>query len=352
MKLSYILSLLIILFLASCQTDALYCGDVNQGSLPDTISLIAFGSCPNQNAGLPVLDKVADLNPDIFCWLGDNIYGDTHDMKVLQRKYSALGCRPEFRSLNQKTHFLAVWDDHDYGQNDAGKEYSQKEASKNIFLDFWGEPLNSERWNHSGNYHSETFGPIAQRVQFIMLDTRTFRDPLLLNDGAPWKNAYRPNEDSTVTMLGQEQWLWLEQTLLEPAEIRIVMSSIQFGIDYHGFEAWANMPHEKQRFLDLIASTHSEGVLIVSGDMHWAELSRIEHPNLYSIYDLTSSGITEEYSPVEPNSNRVGPAFNHANAGMIEIDWLQTDPDIRMYVIDVNGEVVINHQLQLSELKF
>ncbi len=352
MKICHIFSVFAILFLDSCQTDALYCGDVNQGTQPDTISRIAFGSCANQNAELPVLYKIAELNPDVFCWLGDNIYGDTHDMKVLQRKYSSLGCRPEFRSLNQQSHFLAVWDDHDYGQNDAGKEYSQKEASKNIFLDFWGEPLSSERWNHAGTYHSETFGPEGQRVQFIMLDTRFFRDPLLPANGAPWKNAYRPNEDSTVTILGQEQWLWLEQTLLEPAEIRIVMSSIQFGISYHGFEAWANMPHEKQRFLDLIASTQAEGVLIISGDMHWSELSRIEQVNRYPIYDLTSSGITEEYSPVEPNDNRVGPAFDHANAGMIEIDWQQTDPSIRMYIIDVNGAVVIDHQLLLSDLKF
>ena len=191
----YFLVFTFLSFVSSCQTDELFCGDVNKGSSVELVSTIGFGSCANQNQKLPVLDRITERNPEVFCWLGDNIYGDTRNMRTLQKKYSRLGCNEEFRNLNQVAHFLAVWDDHDYGENDAGKEYPMKEESKNIFLDFWNERQSSERWNHPGIYHAETFGPEGKRVQFIMLDTRTFRDPLRLNVGGhlfgikkKWKN--------------------------------------------------------------------------------------------------------------------------------------------------------------------
>ena len=136
MKNLYLL-LLLIPFLASCQTDDLFCGDVNTKTSLKEVNLIAFGSCANQNNPQPVLTKVNERHPDVFCWLGDNIYADTKNMKLMRKKYSKLGCKAEFRELNKETHFLAVWDDHDYGKNDAGKEYPMKEESKNIFLDFY-----------------------------------------------------------------------------------------------------------------------------------------------------------------------------------------------------------------------
>lgn len=337
---------------SSCQTDDLFCGDVNKRSSVDVVSKIGFGSCSNQNQKLLVLDRVTERNPDVFCWLGDNIYGDTRNMKTLKKKYSRLGCKEEFRNLNQVAHFLAVWDDHDYGENDAGREYPMKEESKDIFLDFWSEPQTSERWNHSGIYHSETFGPEGKRVQFIMLDTRTFRDPLLKADGPEWKNDYKPNYDSSATFLGAEQWEWLESVLQEPAELRVVMTSNQFGITYNGYEAWANVPVERQRMIDLIVSTQANGVVFISGDVHWAEISKQEVENGYALYDITSSGITQEWGSTEPNDNRIGEPFRLNNAGIIDVDWAQEDPLVQFKIIDVSGQEVLQHQVGLSELRF
>lgn len=349
---SHLLIFLLVSSVASCQTDELYCGDVNNGSSVAYVTKIGFGSCANQNQPLPVLLSILERKPEVFCWLGDNIYGDTRNMKTLIKKYSKLGCKAEFRALNSQSHFLAVWDDHDYGENDAGKEYPMKEASKNIFLDFWSEPQTSERWNHAGTYHSQIFGSDDQKVQFIMLDTRTFRYPLLKADGKEWKNDYKPNYDSTVTFLGTDQWDWLEDVLQEPADLRIVMSSNQFGITYNGWEAWANMPVERQRFIELIKQTQANGVVFISGDVHWAEISKQEVDEGYPLYDITSSGITQEWGSTEPNDNRIGEPFRSNNAGMIEIDWEQDDPVIDFKIIDVNGSEVLTHQVLLSELQF
>ena len=353
MKKHFHFALAIVLpLLGSCQTDDLYCGDINRSTSVEEVSLIAFGSCANQNDPQPVLTKVKERNPDVFCWLGDNIYVDTQNMKTMQKKYAKLGCKPEFRELNEETHFLAVWDDHDYGKNDAGKEYPKKEESKNIFLDFWSEPTGSERRNHPGIYHTETYGPEGRRVQFVMLDTRTFRDPLLPNNGPDWKNDYRPNYDSSATFLGEEQWNWLREVLLQPADFRVVMSSNQFGITYNGWEAWANVPIEKNKMINLIKETQANGVVFISGDVHWAEISKQEVENGYPLYDITSSGITQEWSSTEPNDNRIGEPFRNNNAGFIEIDWEQEDPIIQFKVMDVNGADVLQHQVTLSEISF
>ena len=73
---------------------------------------------------------------------------------------------------------MAVWDDHDYGENDAGLEYPQKAESQQIFLDFLNEPGDSVRRKSPGIYDSIILGPDGKRVQFILLDTRYFRTSL------------------------------------------------------------------------------------------------------------------------------------------------------------------------------
>ena len=145
---------------------------------------------------------------------------------------------------------LATWDDHDYGENDAGRHYPFKAESKEIFLDFWNEPKKSKRREHNGIYHSLMFGKKEQKVQIILLDTRTFRDNLALSgDDNKWKHDYKPNQNPDSTFLGDEQWKWLEAQLQQPAKIRIIASSNQFAHEYNGYESWTNVPHEQQKML-------------------------------------------------------------------------------------------------------
>ncbi|WP_300539073.1 alkaline phosphatase D family protein, partial [Sphingosinicella sp.] len=142
------------------------------------LSRIAFGSCAHQDKPQPIWDKVDAFDPQLFLFLGDNIYGDTRDMDVLRAKYAKLAAKPGFQRLRRKTPCLAIWDDHDYGENDAGREYPMKQESKDVFLDFWMEPKDSPRRSRAGNYTSTTIGPEGRRVQIIMPDNRWFRSGL------------------------------------------------------------------------------------------------------------------------------------------------------------------------------
>lgn len=295
---------------------------------------IAFGSCSHQEKPMPILDQVIALNPDLFIYLGDNIYGDTEDMEILKAKYQTLGAREEFQRLKQSTPLLATWDDHDYGRNDAGKEYPKKAESKEI-LNFWDEPLDSERRQHEGIYTSYHYQKDGKRLQIILLDTRTFRDPLLRKNGQ--KGPYIPHPETGSTMLGDAQWRWLEAQLQQPADLRIIGSSTQFAHQHNGHESWTNLPFEQQRMIDLIQHTKANGVLFITGDVHWGEISKRPVDGGYDLIDITASGINRDWKNVSPNKYRVGSAVREFHFGIIDIDWSEKLPQVECAIYDFEG---------------
>ena len=201
------------------------------------ISSIAFGSCASEKKPQPVLDLVVKHKPDLFVYLGDNIYGDTYDMKELQAKYDSLAAKPEYQRLKKAVPIVATWDDHDYGWNDSGKEYPFKKESKEIFMNFFDVPDDSDRRNHDGIYTSYIYEGKGRRVQLILLDNRTFRSKLRNYRGEYNQESkffypldYYPHEIEDSALLGEEQWQWLEEELKKPADLRIIGSGSQFSI--------------------------------------------------------------------------------------------------------------------------
>lgn len=322
--------------------------ELNLDQLP---TRIAFGSCSDQNRPQPILEHVVTRQPDLFVYLGDNIYGDTEDLAVLQEKYQLLADKPEFQALRAAAPTLSTWDDHDYGANDAGRHYPKKAESKDMFLSFWGVPATSDRRTRPGIYGSHMFEADEQRLQVIILDTRTFRDNLLLNDDQDGhKNDYRPNPSPDSTLLGEAQWTWLADQFEQPADIRIIASSIQFSHSYNGWESWTNVPNERQRMIDLIKEKQARGVIFISGDVHWGEISRQDVEEGYPIYDVTASGINQDWDTIEPNDRRIGEAVAQYNFGMIELDWqAQT---VTLFNIDLNNAIRNQVDVPFGEIGF
>jgi alkaline phosphatase D len=317
------------------------------------ISRIAFGSCSTQDEPQPILRTVLEWEPELFIYLGDNIYGDTNDMKLLEAKYAKLGAKKEFQSLRAAVPVIATWDDHDYGQNDAGKDFPFKKESKEIFLKFWNEPNPSPRREHEGIYVSYRFEDptLKKTLQIILLDTRTFRDPPLENPLPSWKNDYLPDTDPKKTLLGESQWKWLEERLKEPADLRVIGSSIQFGHEYNGYESWTNFPRELIKMVDLIKSTQANGVVFISGDVHWGELSVLRAKDCYPLHDLTASGLNRDWEVIEPNRNRYGAACAEFHFGMLQIDWTG-EPSVELRIHDMTGRTHVRKVVKLASLKF
>jgi alkaline phosphatase D len=320
---------------------------------------IAFGSCGHEYEPSPVLDIAASYKPDAFIWLGDNIYGDSKSLDTLKVKYARLGAKPDFQRLKKATKFYAIWDDHDYGWNDSGRHFSLKKETKEVFMNFWEEPKTSARWQHEGIYHSEMIEKNGKKIQLILLDNRTFRDDLRLykdelkgNSRYFYQLDYFPHSNSDSTFLGAAQWSWLEEELKKPADLRLMCSGSQFSIEFNGYEAWANFPSEQQKMLDLIKKTRANGVLFLSGDVHYAEISVIKQPDLYPIYDVTASGINSTWDFATPNANRIEGPIMENHFGLLSIDWALADPIIKMEIIDNKSNQRIEYSQPLSALKF
>ena len=330
----------------------LVCADVSCSQ--ERLMTIAFGSCAQQDRPQPIWDRIVEQNPDLFLFLGDNIYADTEDRSEMRAKYARLAAQPGYQRLLNACPVFATWDDHDYGVNDGGADYPMRVESQREFLRFFDEPRSSPRWHRPGVYDARIYG----RVQVILLDTRYFRGPLKLasQEARAGRGPYAPNEDPGAGMLGEAQWKWLESQLRRPADLRILVSSIQVIPDEHGWEAWANFPRERDRLFSLIRSTDARGVVILSGDRHLAEISRLDSPNGvgYPLYDITSSSLNQPGGgrAEEPNQHRVGPGnFRRPNFGLIVIDWEQDDPPISLQIQDVQGQVVLRHDVRLSEIR-
>ncbi len=327
---------------------------VAAGTAP-TLHRIAFGSCAHQDRPQPIWDAVVVAKPNLFLFIGDNIYGDTKDMKVLRDKYQQLAAVPGYQRLLKTCPLLATWDDHDYGWNDAGADYKPRAESQQIFLDFFGVPGDSPRRRQEGVYHAQLFGPPEERIQVILLDTRYHRSPLKKRPGKiPGEGPYLPVTDMKTTILGDTQWQWLEGQLKTPAKVRLICSSIQVVAEDHSWEKWMNFPHERARLYKLIRDTKAGGVIFLSGDRHLAELSLHDGGVGYPVYDLTSSGLNQgnkAWRPQERNSHRVATMNFGNNFGLVTIAWDKKDPVIALQIRDEDGDITIQQKLALSLLQ-
>ncbi len=333
------------------------------------INRVAFGSCAMQWKKQPIWNAVSKQKPDLFIFLGDNIYGDfdgkqpfVPTKETLRRDWGKLASEPNFKVFRQQVPVMATWDNHDYGKHNGGAEFELKELTKTAFLDFFGEPKDSERRRTPGIYDAKIFGPQGRRVQIILLDNRWYRGALIPDTrseterkalGLSGSMGHTPNTDPSITLLGEPQWQWLEQQLRKPAEIRFIASGTQIINDAKGMQEWGNFPHERKRLFELIQKTGAKGVVLLSGNVHYTEVSKTD-TGKYPLYDFTSSGMTHnspKYAEYKNPYRVVGPVIV-PNFGLVTIDWNATPaPTITFDAMDVKGKRKLNYELQLGDLQ-
>ena len=302
---------------------------------------IGFASCLNQNKAMPIFSTIKAEGFDLFLMMGDNVYGNSksEDLKELSLAYSKQ--RQNFDKLDFDFPIEAIWDDNDYGLGDGGKEYHLKDKSKKLFLDFWDISNDDPRRKRSGLYHEIIKDFKGKSIQILFLDTMTFRDNLKPSDdkGAVGKERYIPFLDSTLTMLGDEQWQWLAQKMSVAIDYRFIISSIQFLAIGHGWECWNNLPYERQKLINLIDKSNIEHTVLLSGDRHRGGLYQLKTKTNKIISEMTSSSLNVPYSnSEEPGPLRVGSTYSRENYGVIQLDELQDS--ISVSLKNIKGEVV------------
>lgn len=317
------LTLLVFLLISSCKMNENK--KINSPILLETSSdfTIAFGSCNNQelpNLMWPVIEK---NKPNVWIWGGDVIYTDTSDMAFMAENYQKQKNNADYAAFAKKVEVLGTWDDHDYGLNDGGIEYLKKAEAQQLFLDFLDVPKNDERRIQEGVYFAKDYRVNNNTIKIILLDTRYFRTSLTPDNET--KKRYKPNLYGEGTMLGETQWEWLKNELKNSkATYNIMVSSIQFLSGEHGFESWGNMPHEIDKLINLLKSTNAKNTIILSGDRHISEFSKIEIAGLsYPLIDFTSSGLTHSYTNFKEDANkyRLNKVVSEKSFGILKFDF-------------------------------
>jgi alkaline phosphatase D len=325
-------------------------------ALPEpSVTRIALGSCAFQWEDQAILNRVVEARPDIYLSLGDAIYGDFDGENLvpvtpesLKSEWARLAAIPAFQNLRANVPILATWDNHDYGCHDCGAEFSLKKESEQVFLDFWQVPTEAPVRQYPGVYQSKFLDSQGKQIQIILLDTRTFRDRQLLAERPQEQGGslgkYAPNPNPGAQLLGNAQWSWLERELKLHADLRFIASSTQVIADQKGMDEWGNYPAERQRLIDLINQTTAGNVVLLSGNVHYSEVSKIDAVP-YPLYDFTASGLThvsEEYAEV-PNPYRVSDPYAELNFGLVEISWSEAgESQIKFETIGLDGNTKLS----------
>ncbi len=341
-NISYLL--LIVFLIVSCNRKTT--PSAQTSNFPEKLSVIAFGSCNKQNKPQPLWEAIIQNKPDLWIWLGDNIYADTEDMNLMRQKYEMQLEHTDYKKLLNTCQVIGTWDDHDYGENDGGKDFLKKEESKEHILNFLHVAQDAEVRKRPGIYQSYTIGKSPRQVKIILLDTRSFKDDIERKK----EIGYIPDENAEI--LGNAQWQWLEKELSNnAADLTIIANGTQFLPEEHKYEKWANFPTERNRFINLLDETQSKNVFLLSGDRHFGEISSLTTPNnKIPIYEVTSSGMTHSYASLkdEPNQHRVGNFTGQLNFGLMLIEWDSPVPNVHLQLRGENNAIREDVQVELN----
>ena len=302
--------------------------------MPTDVSAYKYGlgSCLDQRFEQEIWSSIKKEHIDGFIFLGDNVYGDTPNGKLTKMKkaYAIQKTKLPKWLMNDKE-ILSIWDDHDFGLNDGGGDYPFKRDAEKMFLNFWNISNEDPRRNRDGVYFKQTNEIEGITVEIIGLDTRYFRSKLKGK-----KNAYKQNNDLKATILGQNQWSWLEESIYNSsADIIMILSSIQILATNHPYEKWENFPLERKRLLKLIANVSKDKTIIaVSGDRHRSGIYQNEN-----FVEITSSSLNKPGSKnSETDPLLIGKTYPIKNFGTINIEPSKNKMTVSIH--DQNGQVL------------
>ena len=300
--------------------------------------VIAFGSCLDQDADQDIFRSIEKDEIDSFIFLGDNIY-PVEDKNIISNLKKAYKKQSEkIPNWIYSKNIYAIWDDHDYGDNDGGESFQFKQTSQEFFLEFWKIPKYDERWQRDGIYFQDNIKISGLTINIIGLDTRFFRSDL---KGS--KFFYRTSDDDTSSILGNDQWNWLANELEKEADLTIILSSIQVLAENHRFEKWSLFPKEKTKLINMLTQKKDQ-IIVLSGDRHKAGIYQKDN-----IFEITSSSLNKpiplsKYS-FETDPLLLGSTYNKENYGLIEINSLTRE--VNLIIKDINGQKQIEKKISL-----
>ncbi|MGV3638503.1 MAG: alkaline phosphatase D family protein [Flavobacteriales bacterium] len=299
---------------------------------------VALGSCAyiNESAhdrpgraygdAYGIFNAIADKKPDLMMWLGDNIYlrePDWGSWSGFMHRYTHTRSTPELQRLLRSTAHAAIWDDHDFGPNDGDASFVGAGMARDAFDLFWPNPSNGvpgvEGTTNMFSYYD---------VDFFLMDDRSFRVAADMKTSEP-------------AVLGKAQVEWLIRALkYSDASFKCVAVGSQVLNTSGVFENYSSVPKEREELLRRIEEEGIKGVVFLTGDRHFTELSALKLKDGRTLYDLTTSPLTSgPYAPKEQNDLRVeGTVVAERNFSMIGVSGAKGARTMTIRVFDGTGK--------------
>jgi len=295
----------------------------------DSTATIAFGSCANEKEGSSkVWNRIDQDTVDALVLLGDTPYIDTTDLQIQRKRYQEFAAVPAFSNLVSHTPLYCTWDDHDFGRNDTDGNLEGKEHSRQAFTENRPNPSFGE--GNQGIYTSFVQGP----VEVFLLDAR-------------WFAKTEISENNIPTLLGKQQWAWLELSLKASTSPYKILAS---GMIFNGAtrpgktDCWGQYPTEYYRLLSIIKRNAISGVILVSGDIHWSRV--IKHDTAskigYDLIEFITSPIHEKLISAA-NASHAGDLFSVGEINsflLLEAKSTAEQQTLSMKIRNASGETL------------
>lgn len=235
-----------------------------------------------------IFETMAKEKADFMLWLGDNWYTrevDYFSEWGLHNRPARERAMPIYKNFLKAMPHYAIWDDHDYGTNDADKSFNLKETSREVFKKFWSNPSYGQ--NGQGIYTKTTWNDI----DVFMLDDRWFRS----NDDTP--DSINGQVNINKKMYGEQQMEWFKNALLQSngnsnITFKIIATGSQVLNPMSPYDCFRHFSAEYKEMMDFIKDNHINGVVFLTGDRHHSEIIKMDRPGTYPLYDITASPLT------------------------------------------------------------
>lgn len=276
---------------------------------------IAAGSCARVGSNGAVFDTIRKLEPDLFIEYGDLFYADisTNDRNLFRQYFDGVFAEPGPSSLYRSTATDYVWDDHDFGPNDANSTSNSRPAAQSVYREVVPHPP-LVRDGQEAVYHAFTMG----RARVIVTDTRSERSPQSDPDG-PQK-----------TMLGSDQLEWFLDELAAADErypLIIWVNSVPWIAEKEaGADHWGGYDHERRTIADFIASEKIDGILMLAGDAHMVAIDNGTNSD-YSSAGGAGFPVLHGAALDRPGTGKGGPYSEGSFPGSGQFSTVDVDDD-------------------------
>lgn len=295
-----------------------------------------------------IFETMSKIPAAFNLWLGDNWYTrevDFYSSWGLNYRASHDRATPVLQKFMAAMPQISIWDDHDYGPNNAGKEYILKDESRKVFINYSLNPSYGE--DGKGIYSVTGYSD----VDVFLTDDRFFRS----HEDMPDSINGKPNNSKTY--FGKMQMEWLKNALLfSNATFKIIATGSQVLNPFSTADCMKSYSAEYIDLMHFLEAQKINGVLFFTGDRHHSEIIKMDRPGLYPLYDVTTSPFTAGVSKVRGaelnNTARIsGTLVEEQNFAKVTVSGKKNDRTLKVEFIGLNGDKLGEWKVNEKEIR-